>query len=103
MCGGSLSIRIGFIFNFDVNFVAVTREWSNDSVILVLVEGVDVTELAEYKVRRACEIEGLGGELILAFVRNSHCDIVVSLKTTDSSPEEKLLKVSVTSPVEQSL
>ena len=43
-------VRISFIFNFNVDMVAVTGECRDDVVILVLMKGVHITEGAEHKV-----------------------------------------------------
>jgi len=43
-------VRISFIFNFNVDMVAVTGESRDDVVILVLVKGVHIAEGAEHKV-----------------------------------------------------
>lgn len=43
-------VRISFIFNFNVDMVAVTGESRDDVVILVLMKGVHIAEGAEHKV-----------------------------------------------------
>lgn len=64
---------------------------------------VDVTELTEDEVIGAGEVESLGGELILARIRNSHGNVVVGAESTDAAPEKQLFKVRVTAVVQQSL
>lgn len=100
---GRLCIRISFIFNLDVDVVAIADKGSHKSIILVFVQRVHVTELLEHEVTGACVVESLGGELILARIRNSHGNIVVSAESANAAPEKKLLEVGVTAVVQQSL
>lgn len=46
----SLSFSISFIFNFDVDMVTVTSEWSYKSIVLILMQSVNITELFENEV-----------------------------------------------------
>ena len=101
--GGCLCIRIGFIFNFNIDMAAISSELSNKSIIFVFVERVDVSELAEDEVIRAGEVESLGGEFILVRIRNSHGNIVVRAESTDAAPEKELLEVRARAIVQQSL
>ena len=103
LLGSSGCVRVSFTFFFDVNVVAIANERSGDTIILVLVLSVDVTELAECEVRAACEVESLGGELILLRVRYSLGHVVVTLGATDTAPEKKLLKVRFLALVQQGL
>lgn len=100
---GSRGVSISFIFNFDVDMVTVTSEWSNKSIVLILVKSVHITELFENEVIGARKVESFSWELILATIRNSCGDKIVGAKTANTSPEKKFLEVSFTCFVEQGL
>ena len=98
-----LSVDFGFIFNFDVDVVAVTGERLEKLVVLLPVLLVYVAEVTEDEVARAGEEEGLRGELVLLGVRYSHGDIVVGSVTAHTSPEHKLFEVGISRLIQEGL
>ena len=64
---------------------------------------VHVSELTEDEVGRAGEEEAFRRELVLFCERNSHCDVVVAVDPTHTTPELKLFKFSITAFVQQLL
>ena len=79
---------------------AVALEGPKQAIILVLMQRVYITELAEYEVIGGGKVECLRGELILFRIRNSHGDIEVGAESTDTTPKEQLLEICVTAIVQ---
>ena len=98
--GSCCFLSISFILNFYVDVGTVTLEGSNQAIILVLMQRVHVTELAEHEVIRRSEVECLRGKLILFRIRNSHGDIEVGAESTDTTPKEQLLEICVTAIIQ---
>lgn len=82
-----LCIQVGFIFFFDVDVGAVSKERSKDLVVLFPVLSVHVAEFAEGEVSRAGKVERLGWELVLFRVGQTHSDVVVAAETAHATPE----------------
>ena len=96
-------VDCGFIFNFDVDVVAVTGEGLNKLVVLLPVLLVHIAELAEDEVTRAGEEESLRREFVLLGVRYSHGDIVVGAESTHPAPEHQFFEVSVSGLIQEGL
>lgn len=86
------NIGVGFIFNSDIDEVAVTYKGLKNVVVLQIVLLVHVSERAEDEVSLAGEEERFRGELVLLGVRYSHSDVVVSAEATHTAPKLQLFK-----------
>lgn len=91
----SNNIGIGFIFNFNIDEIAVTCKGLKNMIVLQLVLLVHISERAEDEVSWAGKEERFRGKLVLFGVRYSHSDVVVSAKATHTAPKQQLLKVWV--------
>jgi len=99
----SNNIGVGFIFNFDIDEIAVTTKGLKNMVILQLVLLVHVSERAEDEVSWAGKEERFRGELVLFGVRYSHSDVVVSAKATHTAPKQQFLKIWVSRAISEGL
>ena len=73
--------------------VRVAGEEARQTVVFVAVLRVQLGEGLEFEVGRGGVVETLGGELVLAVVSESHRDVVISVQTRNTTPEQEFLKV----------